>query len=305
MSIHIKFQQLLGVLQANANALQAPATAADFTAIEQLLETPLPAEIRLLYSYANGQTQAETGLLFDHHFCSLADASEALDISRSFIRPAVNQLLYPQQSAELLAQLVEQFRQVGNQQKNWLGMRKKWHRLQVSCYINGYGGPYVYASANTPDSQREIMQLSDSVAENVMRITDSLYKLERANWYWNEIQLTIFADGQSAVNRSCYDFDQAIPFTSTPAGAIQKKYLHYKWLPVFSDYGGNYIGVDLDPDINGTIGQVINFGRDVEDMYVLAPNLEVLFERMMQDVQKTESILRTNGVYADELWKLT
>jgi len=70
-----------------------------------------------------------------------------------------------------------------------------------------------------------------------------------------------------------------------------KKYFNYKWLPVFSDYGGNYIGIDLDPDTNGKKGQIINFGRDEEIMIVLADSLEEFFDFILTEISKPDNKL--------------
>jgi cell wall assembly regulator SMI1 len=55
-----------------------------------------------------------------------------------------------------------------------------------------------------------------------------------------------------------------------PEGFIRKVYGSPRWLPLHDDYGGNYLGVDLDPGPKGFVGQVINFGRDEHGMWVLA-----------------------------------
>jgi len=59
------------------------------------------------------------------------------------------------------------------------------------------------------------------------------------------------------------------------------------WLPLFRCPGrADYIGVDLNPDPEGTVGQVINFGRDEPEKYVAARGLEELFELLMEWVQE-------------------
>ncbi|WP_231348257.1 SMI1/KNR4 family protein, partial [Bacillus mycoides] len=57
---------------------------------------------------------------------------------------------------------------------------------------------------------------------------------------------------------------------SIPAKCIKETYVNYKWIPISKDYGGNNIGIDVDPDEKGEMGQVINFGRDEEVKYVMA-----------------------------------
>ncbi|MFZ6645044.1 SMI1/KNR4 family protein [Undibacterium sp. TJN25] len=43
-----------------------------------------------------------------------------------------------------------------------------------------------------------------------------------------------------------------------------------KWIPFSDDYGGNHLGIDFDPDENGTIGLVIIFGRDEDEKFLVA-----------------------------------
>ena len=64
-----------------------------------------------------------------------------------------------------------------------------------------------------------------------------------------------------------------IPGGSWPEGAVDPAYLNEKWLPLTIDGSGNSIGLDFDPWPNGTVGQVILFGRDEDVKAVLAPSL--------------------------------
>ncbi|GAA5936713.1 Smi1p [Sporobolomyces koalae] len=70
--------------------------------------------------------------------------------------------------------------------------------------------------------------------------------------------------------------------SSFPPGWIRRKYSHAGWLPLLTDRCGNYIGVDLDPPSPasaheqgqksyGQAGQVIAFGREIDDKVVLFP----------------------------------
>lgn len=60
---------------------------------------------------------------------------------------------------------------------------------------------------------------------------------------------------------------------SVPAAWIKERYINRYWLPISKDWGGNHLGIDLDPDEKGVSGQVINFGRDEEVKYVVARRL--------------------------------
>lgn len=76
--------------------------------------------------------------------------------------------------------------------------------------------------------------------------------------------------------------------SSFPEGWVRKRYSHPGWLPLLSDRCGNYIGVDLDPPpplptssstasggrsgrAYGQPGQVIAFGREIDEKVVLFP----------------------------------
>lgn len=60
---------------------------------------------------------------------------------------------------------------------------------------------------------------------------------------------------------------------SVPENRIKRKIANSKWIPIAYDHGGNYFGLDLDPDENGCFGQVINFGKDETTKYVLGGDL--------------------------------
>ena len=73
-----------------------------------------------------------------------------------------------------------------------------------------------------------------------------------------------------------------------PVGCIKQRYADLKWIPICEDGSGNHIGVDLDPDVNGKVGQVINFGRDEDDKHVLADSLKTFFERLTRIVNSDD-----------------
>jgi cell wall assembly regulator SMI1 len=60
-------------------------------------------------------------------------------------------------------------------------------------------------------------------------------------------------------------------FSSSPTGFVQPVYAHRGWLPFAGD-GQNNVALDYAPGPKGTIGQVINCGRDDEIRYRIAPN---------------------------------
>jgi cell wall assembly regulator SMI1 len=154
--------------------------------------------------------------------------------------------------------------------------------MEFACSPGANDGPYLFLTPNTTDYDRKIISIKNY--EALDPVVYELYELEKAGYNWDQLHFVLFADGDYNVKRSYYDFDNTISFTSTPQNTIKKKYFHCKWLPIFSDWGGNYLGLDLDPDTEGIKGQVINFGRDEEDMFVFASNLEAFFDLILYHI---------------------
>lgn len=70
---------------------------------------------------------------------------------------------------------------------------------------------------------------------------------------------------------------QDMEFDGGPAhGPVKRMCYNERWVPFAKDYGGNFVGIDLDPPGKGNFGQVIKFGRD-ETPAVLARDLQSFF----------------------------
>jgi cell wall assembly regulator SMI1 len=86
--------------------------------------------------------------------------------------------------------------------------------------------------------------------------------IEAAWREWAEVRASLAEDASDLCGRSL-----------TPG--VHPDYSRAGWIPVFADCGRpDYFGVDLDPAEDGHVGQVINFGRNEDDKYVAARNLE-------------------------------
>lgn len=56
---------------------------------------------------------------------------------------------------------------------------------------------------------------------------------------------------------------------SIPPGWVRKEYSSRGWIPLVTDKAGNYLGIDMNPDEGGAVGQVIVFGRDFDTKVVM------------------------------------
>lgn len=84
--------------------------------------------------------------------------------------------------------------------------------------------------------------------------------------------------------------------TSNPERTIKVSYYEKGWLPIAADGSGNFIGVDYVPDINGIKGQIINFGRDEHNKYVLAKNLGEFLQLLINNINNKNIINTEEGV---------
>lgn len=87
---------------------------------------------------------------------------------------------------------------------------------------------------------------------------------------------------------------------SVPANHIKEQYVNTRYLPISKDYGGNNIGIDLDPGPDGVSGQVINFGRDEDTRFVIAPSLAGFMEFILHHVKNGNYTFEINGDEEDK-----
>lgn len=87
---------------------------------------------------------------------------------------------------------------------------------------------------------------------------------------------------------------------SVPANHIKEQYINTRYIPISKDYGGNYIGIDLDPGPDGVSGQVINFGRDEDTRFVIAPSLAGFMDFILHNIKNGNYRFEINGDEEDE-----
>jgi cell wall assembly regulator SMI1 len=100
--------------------------------------------------------------------------------------------------------------------------------------------------------------------------------------------------------------DDSPSFESAQSGAVKDLYASLRWIPFGIDSGGNSIGVDLDPGPSGTCGQVINFGRDEYEKFVLARSMSEFLDWFADQlesgnflIQDEPMLMRGSGVFQE------
>jgi cell wall assembly regulator SMI1 len=294
MSVIEKLKQIVQIQNDNTDEeninFTESITDEQFLQIEKLIDERLPDELRELFFFSNGQSKDGKGAFFGEYFIDADEIIKQLQFSRTLIKPANKKIDNPAQSEKLLKEIVDFYFDKAPKHK-LLGLKKSWYKLEFSCSNNSFGGPMIYFNKNSTSKEREHVDIHHKEYNKIRSKIKELHQLEENSYNWDELKFVLFSNKEYEVERAFYNFDNEIQFTSTPDNAIKKKYFNYKWLPLFSDSRGNYIGIDFDPDIKGKKGQVINFGRDEEKMFVLGDSLENFFDFIVVEIKKPNTEL--------------
>ena len=139
---------------------------------------------------------------------------------------------------------------------------------------------------NSPASEQELSAAEAALGVALSAEFHDLYRLHNGGSTSNDLFCglsfmsleTVIAQWQST-GRGLEDLDEddlrsiEEELSVEPLGAIKQQYFNRAWIPFATDGSGNFVGVDLDPGENGSRGQVINFGRDDLEMFVIAPDI--------------------------------
>lgn len=252
--------------------------------IESIIGEPIPDEIKELFSKYDGEDKSGYGTFIGHSLVSLEEFEKELISSRSRIKPQKPHISNPKKSEEIIGALNSIYRSLVPDEKKWGFLKKKWYKLFYEGSASSRGGPYFYRDKSTSDREREILRLSREQGDQVQSLLKELQELERESYNWDNIECTLYGDDSYSIERKFYNFSDGL--SSFPEGCIKTIDYHFFWLPVIKDHGGNFIGIDLDPDENGTKGQVIVYGRDEKLMFVLAKSWAEFLELVLENVQK-------------------
>ncbi|MCY2965058.1 MAG: SMI1/KNR4 family protein [Planctomycetota bacterium] len=109
------------------------------------------------------------------------------------------------------------------------------------------------------------------------------------------------------------NFDETNPevrerFQSFPEGAIRLAWMRPGWIPLYWDSGRSFLGVDLDPGPEGTVGQVIPFGWDFgvgsAQKYVLAPSWAHFLEDVADELEAGHGDVAPREAVGDDWFTL-
>lgn len=255
--------------------------------VERRAGRPLPPSYRRLYERYDGD--GGSGSFFGHSLLGLEDVLRLLDNIPDPDRKDAGPVPDPARAAAAARDLDAALRA-------HLPTRPgSWHHVVLEVSSNSLSGPYLYPRADTPDGQRQLPELPWETELRLMEIAGELQQAEKPDWEWDDLRLTVFPDRPPQLERSTLAPPSASSFTSTPQHHVRPRHYHRAWVPIIGDGGGNYVGLDLDPDRKGRPGQVILFGRDEFDLAVLAPDWPAFLDFNLHLLRTQPEQLRAEG----------
>ena len=164
--------------------------------------------------------------------------------------------------------------EIQNLWKNFIDQHKKTHlenyiQLNSSATVTDFVKFKKETNFDFPFSLKPIYELNNGQGSGIGLFFGleflSIDEIIKQWKIWHDIHQEELSGKYKNLNQFC---------TSYPPKAIKVDYTNDKWIPFSHDNGGNHIGIDLDPDVAGKIGQIINFGRDEDNKIVIAENTQ-------------------------------
>jgi cell wall assembly regulator SMI1 len=146
-----------------------------------------------------------------------------------------------------------------------------------------------------PEDVRMLYRLHDGQSEETPGLFYgmSLLSLEQVALEWSNWRDVITDD--PGLN------DEITGQSSWPVGAIDPVYINLGWIPITKDFGGNNIGVDLVPGPKGIMGQVIVFGRDEDQKFVIGNSIVEVLNWIADHLESGNFIIQEHDEGAGEV----
>ncbi|MFC4633227.1 SMI1/KNR4 family protein [Dokdonia ponticola] len=257
----------------------------DFAQIAEMLGETLPKVFSEIYTHCNGEVGNNLGILLGHEFLSTKKIISNLEFALGLRKPAKRIIIDPNASEKILNKISNLYLKSIPTKKRLGFFSKKWRKATFSCSHETYS----QVSVAYENGETEKYTVKEKYSDSIFDLGSELHQLEKKDYNWDNLAFELFPDGKYTVERKDFIWEEEVNFSSCPKDAIKKKYFHHKWIPLFHDYGGNFIGIDLDPDSNGVKGQIIIYGRDEEKMIVVAESFDKFLDLTIQEINDNPS----------------
>lgn len=151
-------------------------------------------------------------------------------------------------------------------------VRSAWKRIERWCQTND---PQSHRGLNPGASKKEIRALEAVIQQPLpedLRISLSIHNgqsLKSPSFFVKGLRLSACEDIARDYSRWRDYGSRHAPaddrlYRFYPEAAIQHHHFNDGWIPIVDEEGcGNYLAVDLAPGPTGTVGQIIDFGRNI------------------------------------------
>ena len=252
----------------------------DFSIIENLVGEKLPNVFNDIYKKINGEIGNNSGTLLGLEFLSTKKIISKLEFAVGLLKPVERKIIDPNKSGKILKEISKLFFKSIPNKKKFGFILKKWRKATFSCASD------TYSQISVEYENGEIVRysLKEEYSNKIFDLGEEIYQLEKKDYNWDSLQFELTPKNRYSVERKDYIWEKEVDFLSCPKDTIKKKYYHYKWIPIFHDFSGNCIGIDLDPDKDGIKGQIIIFGSDEENMVVISDSFEEFLDLTINEM---------------------
>jgi cell wall assembly regulator SMI1 len=264
------------------NELAGPTNESEISQIETMLSIELPTEIKTLLVAHNGEVGQNSSPFFEQRLVDIKEIKEQIEFGLSLVKSSDRYIKNTEVSNDLIGKITTEV-------KSKLVL-SEWYKIDFQGG-DTFRMPSIYK--NQSDLTERINVRIDH--QEAARLIKLLKEEEKPTYDWDDIEFTVYPDGRIKTERKVFDWNSGISGSNTDH--VKPIYFHSKWIALFGDGGGNYIGIDLDPGLSGTKGQVIIYGRDIYENLKLADNLEQLFDKILSDIQKESESIILNSKY--------
>jgi len=261
-------------LSLNSRSLSKPIAEDEVKLIEQMIEESFPKDLLEIYEIGNGQNKETKKMSFLG--LEIMNSQQIINHLK-FCNSLIKSEIQISDKSDQFIEKIASFYISKAPKHSLLGIKKNWYKIEFQCGIGNYEGPYLYVNANTTHKERTSFRIEDY--SEIKQPIKELHQLE--NKSWDTLNFVLFSNGEIQIDRKKFEFSAP---KSIPQKSIKEIYFHNKWIPFISDIGGNYIGYDLDPDQNGSKGQIIIFGRDELQSIVVGKSLTEFLTKISDDL---------------------
>ncbi|WP_431113112.1 SMI1/KNR4 family protein [Variovorax paradoxus] len=161
------------------------------------------------------------------------------------------------------------------------------HRLLEASKLNPGASPEEirglerHIGVQLPESLKKFLMAHNGQAEDGVQffIEGMLLSTSRIRYQW---------DVWRSIDEDEGNKNAADQMSSEPPGCIKLLYSNRNWIPLTHDFSGNHVGIDFDPDIAGTKGQIISFGADEDEKKVFAASFEEFSQQMLRTITEAD-----------------